>query len=82
MANITNKSWTGYLSKDIKVGWEWVRKEELAKIIKHYILRCNGKYYKQKLDSVSKDIKQSGEWVKSKRVPGFADFQSMWLIYL
>ena len=34
--------------------------EELAKIIKHYI-RCNGKYYKEKLDSASKDIKQSGE---------------------
>ena len=33
-----------------------------ATIIKHY-LRCNGKYYKQKLDWVflRKDIKQSGE---------------------
>ena len=37
--------------------------KELANIIKHYI-RCNGKYYKQKLDWVflSKDIKQSREW--------------------
>ena len=44
-----------------------------ATIIKHYI-RCNGKYYKQKLDWVflSKDIKQSREWVRIKWVPGFA----------
>ena len=28
--------------------------KELAKIIKHYILKFNGKYYKQKLDRVFK----------------------------
>ena len=50
---------------------------EPATIIKHYI-RCNGKYYKQKLDWVflSKDIKQIGEWVRIKWVPGFATFKA------